>query len=88
MLSCHKADTLLRSDPHPLDRCCHVCGPKADGFAHFEVGNQTSHSPVIELTAADFQMAGEFLFGDQFEFGARRRWVRVHALCFRVNYQK
>jgi hypothetical protein len=33
-------------------------------------------------------MAGEFLFGDQFEFDARRRWVRVHALCFYVNYQK
>ncbi len=54
----HKADESLRPDSHPLDRCCHVCGPKADGFAHFEVWDQTGYSPVVELTAADFQMAG------------------------------
>jgi hypothetical protein len=63
---CHKADTLLRSDPHPLDCCCHVCRPKAQGFAHFEVGDEPGgHPSVVALTTADFQMAGEFLFGYQ-----------------------
>jgi hypothetical protein len=37
------------------------------------------------LAAADFEMACEFLFGDQVEFGARRGWVHVHARCCRVN---
>jgi hypothetical protein len=31
------------------------------------------------LAAADFQMTGEFLFGHQVDFGARRITWRVHA---------
>jgi len=50
--------------PHPH--------PEPDGLAHFEVGDETGHAPVVELAAADFEMSGEFLFGDQVEFGARR----------------
>jgi hypothetical protein len=30
-------------------------------------------------------VVGKFLLGDQFDFGARRRWLRVHAQLFRVN---
>jgi hypothetical protein len=30
-------------------------------------------------------MMGEFLFGHQVDFGARRRWVRFHAHCCGVN---
>ena len=42
--------------------------------------------PVASLlAAADFEMAGEFLFGDQVEFGARQGWVHVHTRCCRVN---
>ncbi len=56
----------------------------------FELNNSHSkcaaHAPVVELAATDFEMAGEFLFGDQVEFGARRRWVRVHAGCCGVNW--
>ena len=58
---------------------------KPDGLSHLEIRDQPANAPVVELAAADFQMAGEFLFGHQVEFGARRRWVRVHAPCFRVN---
>jgi hypothetical protein len=31
-------------------------------------------------------VGGEFLFGHQVDFGARRRWVRIHAHCCCVNY--
>ncbi len=72
-------------NPHTLNRRSHIRHPEPDGLAHFEVGDQPAHAPVIELAAADFQMAGKSLFGDQVEFGARRRWVRVHARCCRVN---
>ncbi len=71
--------------PHPLNRRRHIRHSEPDGLAHFEVGDEAGHAPVVELAAADFEMAGKFLFGDQVEFGARRGWVRVHARCCRVN---
>ncbi len=37
------------------------------------------------MAAADFEMSGEFLFGDQVEFGALWGWVHVHARCCHVN---
>ena len=37
------------------------------------------------MAAADFEMSGEFLFGDKVEFFARLGWVHVHAWCCRVN---
>ena len=59
-------------NPHALNRSGNIRHFEAHGSAHLEVGDESCHSPVVELAAADFQMAGEFLFGDQFEFGARR----------------
>jgi hypothetical protein len=59
------------TDPHPLNRRCHIRNPESDGLAHFEVGDETGHAPVVELATADFQMMGEFLFGHQVDFGAR-----------------
>jgi hypothetical protein len=57
--------------PHALNRGSYIRHSEPDGLAHFEVGDETGHSPVVELAAADFQMMGEFLFCDEFEFGAR-----------------
>lgn len=50
--------------PHTLNRRRHIRHSEPDGLAHFEVGDQAAHAPVVELAAADFQMGGEFLFGD------------------------
>ena len=73
------------TNPHSFQRLIYIRHSESDGLAQFEVGDETGYAPVVELAAADFQMTGEFLFGDQFDFGARRRWVRFHAHCCRVN---
>jgi hypothetical protein len=73
------------TDSHPLNCGGHIRHSKSDGLAQFEVGDETDYAPVVELAAADFQMTGEFLFGHQVEFGARRRWVRIHAHGCGVN---
>ncbi len=49
--------------PHSFQRLIYIRHSESDGLAHFEVGDETGHSPVVELAAADFQMTGEFLFG-------------------------
>ena len=73
------------TNPHSFQRLIYIRYSESDGLAHFEVGDETGHAPVVELAAADFQMTGEFLFGHQVDFGARRRWVRFHAHCCCVN---
>ena len=74
MVVVRTCDISILPNPHPLNRRCHIRHSEPDGLAHFEVGDQSAHAPVVELAAADFQMAGKFLFGDQVEFGAQRRW--------------
>ena len=59
------------TNPHSFQRLIYIRYSEPYGLAHFEVGDETSYSPVVELAAADFQVGGEFLFGDQFDFGAR-----------------
>jgi hypothetical protein len=46
---------------------------------------ETGDAPVVELAAANFEVAGEILLGHQVEFVARRGWVRVHARWCAVN---
>jgi hypothetical protein len=65
----------LTPNPHPLDRGGNICHLEAHSLAHLEVGDESCHAPVVELAAAYLQVVGEFLFGDQFEFDARRGWV-------------
>jgi hypothetical protein len=52
------------TDSHPLNCGGHIRHSEPDGLAQFEVGDETGYAPVVELAAADFQMTGEFLFGD------------------------
>ena len=59
------------TNPHSFQRLIYIRHSESDGLAHFEVGDETGHAPVVELAAADFQMMGEFLFGHQVDFGAR-----------------
>ncbi len=44
--------------PHPFNRRRHIRHPEPDGLAHFEVGDEAAHTPVVELAAADFEMTG------------------------------
>ena len=80
-LGCNTTST----NPHSFQRLIYIRYSEPDCLAHFEVGDETGHSPVVELAAADFKVGGEFLFGHQVDFGARRRWVRFHAHCCCVN---
>ncbi len=73
-------------EPHPLDRSGHIRHPEPDRLAQLEIGDQPGHAPVVELAAADLEVGGEVLLGHEVEFGARRRWVRVHARYCRVNW--
>lgn len=68
-----------RPNPHPLQRPRHIGHLEADGFAEFEVGDDSGDAPVVELAAADFEVGAEFGLGEEFQFVARRGWVRVHA---------
>jgi hypothetical protein len=59
-------------NPHALNRSGYICHLEAHGLAHLEVGDESRHAPVVELAAAYLQVVGKFLFGDQFDLGARR----------------
>ena len=61
----------------PFNRNLHIPHPEAHRLPQLDIGDHSTHTPVEELAATDFQMAGEFVFGHQIEFGARRRWLRV-----------
>jgi hypothetical protein len=54
-------------DPHPLYGCHHIRHPEPDRLAQLEIRDPAGHAPRVELAAADFQAAGEFLF--EVEFG-------------------
>ena len=58
-------------DFHTLQRRHHIRHPEPHGLAQLEKRDQAGHAPRVELAATDFQVAGEFLFGDQVELGAR-----------------
>ena len=66
-LGCNTTST----NPHSFQRLIYIRYSEPDCLAHFEVGDETGHSPVVELAAADFKVGGEFLFGHQVDFGAR-----------------
>lgn len=57
----------------------HLRGPEPDGPARFEGRNHPGDPPLVELPAADLEEGGHFGLGEEFEFVARRGFVRVHA---------
>jgi len=78
-------------DPHSSRRPVsfqsseHFRRPEPDGPAQLEGRDDAGNPPLVELTAADLEEGGEFGFGEEFKFVARRGLVRVHARRERVN---
>jgi hypothetical protein len=42
------------TNPHSFQRLVYIRNPESDSLAQFEVGDETSYAPVVELAVADF----------------------------------
>ena len=72
----------------PLQSSEHLGRPEPDGPAQLEGRDDAGNPPLVELAAADLEEGGEFGFGEEFQFVARRGLVRVHARRERVNLSR
>lgn len=72
---------------HPLQRSGDVRRSEADCLAEFEIGDESAHSPVVELATADLEVACDFVFGHEVELGAdlARGCRLIHTLERAVN---
>ncbi len=69
----------------PFQSSEHFRRPEPDSPAQLEGRDDGGNPPLVELAAADLEEGGEFGFGEQFQFVARRGLVRVHARRRQVN---
>ena len=74
--------------PHPFQGGVQIGSPESNRPPDFEVRDQSSHAPAVEVAFADVEVDARFFFGHQGGgvFGARAiRW-RVHAGVGHVNH--